>query len=294
MMTEHTPIQGQQLLGRIRFVLVETTHTGNIGAAARAMKTMGLPRLELVKPRHLPDAEALARASGADDLIERAGIHADLGSALAGCRLAVGASARLRSVEWPLLEPPEAARLLLAEAADGDVALVLGRESSGLTNQELARCQFLVHIPTDPDFSSLNVAAAAQVLAYEIRRAWREDRDERLPEVPRDLATLDDLEGFHAHLAETLTLIGFRDPEQSTRLLMRLRRLCNRARPDRVEINILRGILSAAQGRKSPERFARPGRGRTGQPLARGETGGDRELDSFADTHGDRQGESHV
>jgi tRNA (cytidine32/uridine32-2'-O)-methyltransferase len=297
-MTEHAQTLSQDPLGRIRVVLVETTHTGNMGAAARAMKTMGLSRLELVKPRHPPDAEALARASGADDLIERAGVHPDLDSALAGCRLAVGASARLRSVEWPLLEPPEAARLLLAEAAEGNVALVLGRESSGLTNQELARCQYLVHIPTDPDFSSLNVAAAAQVLAYEIRRAWREGRGERLPEVPRDLASLDDLEGFHAHLAETLTLIGFRDPDQSTRLLMRLRRLFNRARPDRVELNILRGILSAAQGRKSPERFARSGGGHEGEPPTPRDRGGDGGLGATADLagdrHGDRHGESHV
>lgn len=238
-------------LARIRCVLVETTHTGNMGAAARAMKTMGLTRLELVKPRHPPDAEALARAAGADDLLERAGVHADLVDALAGCRLVIGASARLRALEWPLLEPPETARRLLAEAAAGEVALVFGRESSGLTNEELARCHYLVHIPTDPEFSSLNVASAVQILAYEIRRAWREGQGERLGEGPRELATAEALEGFHAHLAQTLVDIGFlRDPEQSTRLLMRLRRLFNRARPDSVEINILRGILRAAQGRR--------------------------------------------
>ncbi len=288
-------------LERIRLVLVETTHTGNIGATARAMKTMGLSRLDLVNPRQPPDAEALARASGADDLIARAGRHPDLTAALAGCRLAAGASARLRSVDWPILEPPEAARLLLAEAAHGDVALVLGRESSGLTNQELARCQYLVHIPTDPDFSSLNVAAAAQVLAYEIRRAWREDRGERLAEVPRDLATLDDLEGFYGHLEETLTAIGFSDPEQSKRLRMRLRRLFNRARPDRVEVNILRGILSAAQGRKSPDRFGRPGQGRVAEPVD-GRVEGDRGCKPGPETghdrdpyrNGDRTGGSHV
>jgi tRNA (cytidine32/uridine32-2'-O)-methyltransferase len=244
------------LLARIRFVLVETTHTGNIGAAARAMKTMGLSRLELVKPLSGPDAEALARASGADDLLQRAGIHADLVGSLAGCRLVIGSSARQRSVEWPLLEPPDAARLLVAEAALGEVALVFGRESSGLSNEELARCHYLVQIPTDPGFSSLNLAAAVQVLAYEIRRAWREGRGERLPEEPRDLATAEALEGFHAHLAQTLAELGFRDPDQSTRLLMRLRRLFNRARPDRVELNILRGILSAAQGRKGSVRLA--------------------------------------
>lgn len=187
-------------LAGIRCVLVGTTHTGNLGAAARAMKTMGLTHLELVKPRLPPDAEALARASGADDLLERAGVHEDLSGALAGCRLVIGASARLRSLPWPLLEPPAAARLLLAEATAGDVALVFGRESSGLANEELACCHYLVHIPTDPEFSSLNLAAAVQVLAYEIRRTWREGLGERLPEEPRDLATAEAMEGFHAHL----------------------------------------------------------------------------------------------
>ncbi len=246
-------------LARIRFVLVETTHTGNIGAVARAMKTMGLSRLELVAPRHPPDAEALARASGADDLLERAGIHPTLADALTGCRLVIGASARLRSIEWPLLEPPECAGRLLAEAAEGEVALLLGRESSGLTNEELARCHFLVHIPTNPDFSSLNIAAAAQVLAYEIRRAARETGGERLTDSPRDLAAAEQMEGFYAHLAATLTHLGFSDPEQSGTLMKRLRRLFNRARLDRIEVNILRGILSAAQGRKSAGRFARSG-----------------------------------
>ncbi|WP_020502948.1 RNA methyltransferase [Lamprocystis purpurea] len=248
--------QTDMTLARIRCVLVETTHTGNLGAAARALKTMGLSRLELVKPRHPPDAEALARAAGADDLLQRAGTHQHLVGALAGCRLVIGASARQRTVEWPLLEPPAAARLLLAEAAAGEVALVLGRESSGLTNEELARCHYLVQIPTDPAFSSLNVAAAVQVLAYEIRRAWREGQGEQIREDARDLATAEALDAFHDHLARTLAEIGFGDPEQSSRLLMRLRRLFNRARPDWIEINILRGILSAAQGRKTAHRPA--------------------------------------
>ena len=249
--------QTDMTLARIRCVLVETTHTGNLGAAARALKTMGLTRLELVKPRHPPDAEALARAAGADDLLQRAGTHQHLVGALAGCRLVIGASARQRTVEWPLLEPPAAARLLLAEAAAGEVALVLGRESSGLTNEELAHCHYLVQIPTNPEFSSLNVAAAVQVLAYEIRRAWREGQGEpTCAEEPRDLATAEALDAFHDHLARTLVEIGFRDPEQSSRLLMRLRRLFNRARLDWIEINILRGILSAAQGRKTADRPA--------------------------------------
>ena len=140
--------------------------------------------------------------------------------------------------------------------AVGEAALVFGRESSGLTNEELARCHYLVQIPTNPEFSSLNVAAAVQVLAYEIRRAWREGQGEQTHEEPRDLATAEALDAFHDHLARTLVEIGFRDPEQSSQLLMRLRRLFNRARPDWVEINILRGILSAAQGRKTANRPA--------------------------------------
>jgi tRNA (cytidine32/uridine32-2'-O)-methyltransferase len=245
-------------LARIRCVLVETTHTGNLGAAARAMKAMGLTRLHLVRPRHLPDAEALARAAGADDLLQHAGVHPDLVDALTGCRLVIGTSARTRSVPWPLLEPPAAARMLLNEAAAGEVALVFGRESSGLTNQELARCQYLVQIPTDPDFSSLNLAAAVQVLAYEVRRAWLTGLGEGPQEPPRDLATAEELEGFHAHLTQALADLGFRDPHEARRLRMRLRRLFNRARPDRTELNILRGILSAAQGRKIGRRTAGP------------------------------------
>jgi tRNA (cytidine32/uridine32-2'-O)-methyltransferase len=248
-------------LAHIRFVLVEPTLGGNIGAVARAMKTMGLSRLELVAPKQLPDADALARACGADDLLQRAGIHADLPGAIAGCRLVIGTSARRRTLDWETLEPPEAARALLAEADAGEVALLLGRESSGLTNAELARCQFLVQIPTNPDFSSLNLAAAAQVFAYEIRRCWRDGRPEpfgtppvALSDAARDLATADELEGLHGHLADTLRDIGFGDPDNSKKLLLRLRQLFNRARPDRVEINILRGILSAAQGRKSGKR----------------------------------------
>lgn len=246
-------------LENIRFVLVETTHPGNIGAVARAMKTMGLSRLHLVRPKFLPNAEALARASGADDLLAAAAVHGNLVDALRGCRLVIGSSARLRTVEWPLLEPGDCAARLLAEAQQGEVALVLGRESSGLTNDELARCHFLANIPTNPGFSSLNVAAAAQIFAYEIRCSLREGAGLRIDEAPRDLATAEAMEGFHAHLAQTLVDTGFSDPTQSRKLLRRLRRLFNRARPDWIELNILRGILSAAQGKKTPGRFLKPG-----------------------------------
>lgn len=249
-MTEQTTAA----LARIRFILVEPTLSGNIGAVARAMKTMGLTRLELVAPKQLPDAEALARACGADDLLQRAGIHASLAEAIADCRLVIGTSARRRTLDWPTLEPPDCARQLLTEADAGEVALLLGRESSGLTNEELARCQYLVHIPTNPDFSSLNLAAAAQVFAYEIRRCWREAPPQPVTEPQRDLASAAELEGLHQHLGQTLRDIGFGDPDQSHKLMLRLRQIFNRARPDRVEINILRGILSAAQGRKTDKR----------------------------------------
>jgi tRNA (cytidine32/uridine32-2'-O)-methyltransferase len=244
-------------LARIRFVMVETTHTGNMGATARAMKAMGLTRLDLVRPKHLPDAEAVARASGADDLLAAARVHDSLVGALAGCRLVVGSSARLRRVEWPLLEPRESGETLVREAAAGDVALVLGRESSGLTNEELQLCHYLAHIPTDPGFGSLNVAAAAQVFAYEVRRAFLVRAGQATPGAAGDVAPAEVLDGFHEHLARTLVEIGFADPEQAKKLGRRLRRLFNRARPDRTEINILRGILSAAQGRKDPGRFRR-------------------------------------
>jgi tRNA (cytidine32/uridine32-2'-O)-methyltransferase len=244
------------LLPRIRFVLVETSLSGNIGATARAMKNMGLARLALVRPKQgarFADADAVARASGADDLLQAATLHDSLAEALAGCRLVLGTSARLRTLEWPLLDAEAAGARLLAEAAHGDVALVLGREATGLSNDELALCHYLVQIPTNPDFSSLNIAAAAQVFAYEIRRqliqliqgsAIAAAADER-PE----LATADEMEGFHAHLMHTLLAIGYADAEQCGTLARRLRRLFHRARPDRTELNILRGVLAKVAGR---------------------------------------------
>ncbi|MGB5832759.1 MAG: RNA methyltransferase [Thiohalocapsa sp.] len=248
-------------LERIRFVLVETSLSGNIGAVARAMKNMGLSRMELVRPRRFPDADAVARASGADDLLSAALVHDELAAALAGCRLVVGTSARLRNVHWPQLDPPECARTLLDESREGDVALVFGRESSGLTNEELGACHYLAHIPSVSTFSSLNIAAAAQVFSYELRRAALNFGKFEAPyaEVRKssDVATADEMEGFYGHLTQTLTAIGFADPDQSSKLQRRLRRLFNRARPDRTELNILRGMLSAAQGRKHPDRFRR-------------------------------------
>ncbi|MEJ2621863.1 MAG: tRNA (cytosine(32)/uridine(32)-2'-O)-methyltransferase TrmJ [Candidatus Thiodiazotropha sp.] len=241
------------MLNNIRIVLVDTSHPGNIGAVARAMKNMCLTQLYLVNPLQFPDAEATSRASGADDLLNQAKVVKSLDQALEGCRLVVGTSARSRTVNWPVSSPRASAEKLVAEAELGDVALVFGRERSGLTNSELDRCTFLVHIPTNQAYSSLNLGAAVQVLSYEVYLAHLQ----RVPaeqEIARDLATADMLQSFHNHLEQALDDIGFTDTRQSEKLLRRLRSLFQRARLDRDEVNILRGIFSAMQGRKSMRR----------------------------------------
>jgi tRNA (cytidine32/uridine32-2'-O)-methyltransferase len=237
---------------KLRIVMVGTSHPGNIGAAARAMKNMGLARLVLVDPARFPSEEALARASGADDLLAHARVVPELGDAVADCRVVIGASARLRSVSWPILSPRDAAALAVAERAFGEIAVVFGRESSGLSNRELDLCTHLVHIPTDPDFSSLNVAMAVQVVSYELRLADRGAVAEPPPVGP--VASNAQMEGLFAHLEQALDDIGFIDERRSQKLMRRLRRLFHRATPSPEEVNILRGILSAAQGRKSMRR----------------------------------------
>jgi tRNA (cytidine32/uridine32-2'-O)-methyltransferase len=232
----------------IRIVLLQTSHPGNIGAVARAMKNMCLRDLWLVAPRRFPDAEATARASGADDVLAGARVCASLDEALAGCRLVIGTSARRRTVEWPLLDPRQCAGTALAAAREGPVALLFGRENSGLSNEELDRCRYLVHIPSNPDYNSLNLAMAVQVLAYEMLMASGELRAD-VPE--RHPATADRFEGMMNHLAETLHDIRYADVRHSPKLMRRLRRLFLRAEPDDDEVNILRGILSAAQGMKT-------------------------------------------
>lgn len=237
------------MLSNIRIVLIGTSHPGNIGAVARAMKNMCMEHLYLVQPKRYPCAEATDRASGADDLLQRAQVCETLDEALQGCRMVVGASARMRNVEWPLVDPKECAQQLLAESEHGQVALIFGRESSGLTNLELDRCHLLAHIPANEEYSSLNLSQAVQVLSYELHMASLQQKlaqPERL-----DVATAEELEGLFQHLGQTMESIGFSDPRQSDKLQRRLRRMFFRARPDQDEINILRGILSAAQGRKS-------------------------------------------
>jgi TrmH family RNA methyltransferase len=234
-------------LARIRVVLINTTHPGNIGATARAMKTMGLSSLHLVTPKLFPNAEATAMASGADDLLQRAVVHDSLDSALEGCSLVLGTSARLRSLPMPMFDARRAARQALAESAEHEVAVLFGRERYGLVNEEMQRCQFLVNIPSNPDYSSLNLAQAVQILAYELRVAAMGIADISVP--PIDWEPVDDrqMEGLFEHLEQTLLDIRFLNPKQPKRLMMRLRRLFNRARPDQNEINILRGILKASQ-----------------------------------------------
>ena len=233
----------------IRIVLVNTSHPGNIGAVARAMKNMCLAQLYLVEPHDFPSAAATARASGADDVLAQAVVCESLEQALEGCHFVAGASARSRSIPWPVVTPRECAPQLLNESRDGDVALVFGREHSGLTNEELERCHSLVHIPTNPDYSSLNIAAAVQVLAYEIMLA-EPDNNAGIEEEVRELATADEMESFFQHLEKTLMDLAFLDSNHPRKLMRRLRRLFNRARVDQTEMNILRGVLSAAQGRK--------------------------------------------
>lgn len=254
------------MLKNVKIVLIETTHPGNIGAAARAMKNMSLERLCLVSPKLFPHADATARAAGADSILEQCQVYDSLDQALSGCRLVVGASARLRNVEWPQLLPRACAEEVWREAQQGEVAILFGRESSGLRNSELDRCQYLVHIPANPEYSSLNIAQALQVIAYEVHLQSL-SADDGSPVVADEVATADLMEGFFQHLQQAMEDTGFSNPGQSVKLQRRLRRLFFRARPDREEINILRGILSAAQGRKSMRR-ASPGESEatTGKP----------------------------
>lgn len=235
----------------IHIVMVGTTHPGNIGGVARAMKNMGLSRLSLVAPEApFPHAKARARASGAVNVLENTQIFSTLQEAIADCSLVIGASARMRTLPWPVVDPRECASRVVNIDKDAEVAIVLGRENSGLTNEELELCQLLVTIPTNPDFSSLNIAAAAQVLCYEIRLAAALDK---VPEPEHDspLATAAEQNGMFSHFEEALTELEFLKPDNPGQLMRRLRRLFTRTGLERLEVNILRGIMTAAQKAKS-------------------------------------------
>ena len=237
------------MFANIRVVLLNTSHPGNIGAAARAMKTMGLSRLYLLNPKQFPAAEATARASGADDVLADATVCSDLDTALAGCRLVIGASARSRRIPCPVIEPADCAERLVTESGRGEVAVLFGCEQSGLRNDEIDRCHFLVQIPSNPEYGSLNLAAAVQIISYEILNAIREylkTGNSHGPE-EHEPVTADEMERYYEHLERVLVKIGFLDPDNPRMLMRRLRRLYNRVRPDENEINILRGILSATE-----------------------------------------------
>jgi len=237
----------------IRIVLVNTTHPGNIGGVARAMKNMALGELHLVAPKKFPHVNADSRAAGATDLLEGAVIHETLEEAIADCQIVVGTSARGRHIPWPVVDPRELAAIVQPIAADKKIAIVFGREDRGLTNEELHLCQYHVHIPSNPDFSSLNLAAAVQVITYELRMAsiYAQENEQHKPQWGTDwdieLADSADLERLFKHLEETLVDIDFLDPENPRQLMPRLRRLYLRAMPDKVEVNVLRGILTATQ-----------------------------------------------
>lgn len=257
-------------LSRIRIVLVQTTHPGNIGAAARAMKNMGLQKLVLVNPKDYPSGVALGRAASALDILDNAEVTDSLEEAIADCGLVIGTSARSRSIPWPVVDPVDCAEKLVAASGQNDVALVFGREDRGLSNEELQLCQFHVQIPTNDEYSSLNVAAAVMVLCYEIRKAAlgvaggensdkaisgkgansgnNEENAGSLYDIwDQPLATLADMDGFLDHLEKVLVRIDFHDPDNPRQLMPRLRRLYSRIRPDQMEINILRGILSSME-----------------------------------------------
>jgi len=232
---------------RIRFVLVRTSHPGNIGAAARAIRTMGFERLSLVAPHRFPHADAVAMAAGALELLDDTVITPTLVDAVADCTLVLGCTARKRVVQLEELSPREAAARALAASAHGEVAIVFGNERTGLENDELMSCHAAVHIPSVEDFPSLNLAQAVQLLAYELRLALL-DQTPAVVEEPREpLASIEELEHFFGHLAQMLDDIDFHKGRSPMTIMKRLRRLFLRTGLEQREVRILRGIFDDAQ-----------------------------------------------
>jgi tRNA (cytidine32/uridine32-2'-O)-methyltransferase len=245
------------MLERIRIVMVSTSHAGNIGSAARAMKTMGLTQLWLVNPSGFPGPKADAMAAGATDLLASAHVVASVDEAITGCGLVLGASARQRRIPWPHLHAGKGAAMALAQAVNTDIAILFGREQSGLSNDELQRCHAHVEIPGNPEYPVLNVASAIQVICYELRKQWLEAQQTvamNAPLMPVELVRWDDvpasadrLEKFFVHCEQALLEIGFFEADTPKKLMARVRRLFLRARPDERELRMLRGMLSSAQ-----------------------------------------------
>lgn len=240
-------------LDSIRIVMVNTTDTGNIGAVARAMKNMGLQHLHLVAPKHLPDEKAFRRAGHALDIMDKIVIHQSLEDAVAGCGLVMGTSARERKIPWPLLDARDAAIKAVEEAGQHPVAVVFGREDRGLTNEELHKCHLHLTIPTHGDYSSLNVAAAIQVVCYELLIAAQQGQKILDKSDAQAKADLPAMENFYQHLEQTLVHIDYLNPDEPKQTMSRLRRLFNRARPEALEVNMLRGILKSINSIKMIE-----------------------------------------
>ena len=241
-------------LDHIRIVLVETSHPGNIGGAARAMKTMGLSQLYLVRPQRYPDPQADWRAAGALDVLDAAQVVDTLDEAIAPCTLVVGTSTRSRRIPWPILDARQTADKVLAErgahSVPPPIALLFGRETSGLTNEELQRCHSHLQIAANPDYPSLNLAMAVQVVAYEIyQAALVRDGNTPEPEWDRPPASAAEMEAFFGHLDEVLSAIDFYDPQNPRQAMTRFRRLFGRVRPDDTEVRMLRGLLNQVQWR---------------------------------------------
>lgn len=228
----------------IRIVLVNPSHPGNIGAVARAMKNMGFSKLYLVAPESFPHPQAIFRAVGADDVLASAVVTQDLKTALSGCHFVYATSARTRCVEWPVVDARQCAQQIINQQPQQQIALVFGRESSGLTNEELAFGNVRLNIPAVEDYSSLNLAAAVQICVYEIRMAWLAVNATEVIPSRRLLATSEQLSGFYSHLEQILIKIEFLNPRHPKKLMYRLKRLFSRSQMEQVEINILRGILT--------------------------------------------------
>lgn len=244
------PNNDPDCFNRVRIVLVNTTHPGNIGAAARAMKNMGLSQLYLVEPKEFPSETAVWRAAGAAELLDSAIVVNTLDEAISECRLVVGTSARERRIPWPLLTPREFGDRAYFESQQHDVAVVFGREDRGLTNEELHKCNYHVHIPANPEYSALNIATAVQVLCYEYRMsvlAAEQGGPVHFDDWDQPPADNKMLEAYYHHLQETLERLSFLEPGNPRQTMTRLRRLYNRTRLDVMELNILRGVLTAMQ-----------------------------------------------
>lgn len=231
------------MLDNIRIVMISTFHPGNIGAAARAMKNMGLTQLYLVNPVEYPHPEATSRAAGAEDILNQATVVGSLEEAINDCGLVIGTSARSRTFPWPMLEPEEAALKSLGESQSAPVAIVFGRERMGLHNEELMLCNFHMAIPANPEYPVLNVSSAIQIVSYELWKASTKANASDLD--PKAYPTQQEMNFFYQHLEQALKAIDFIIPQHEGKVMIRLKRFFNRSRPEPTELNMLRGILTA-------------------------------------------------